>query len=522
MFAKQELELKPVSTLGTSENIYSVISEGIKETFRAIDRFELQACDDLKKMRDEHIFKAGGYKTFEEYCESELHAWGGYRRIGQLIGAKQVIDALQETPFSNVITRERQARPLLRLVKDKEKLQEAVAIACQNNPCPTGTEISKAVRLVAPLPHNANKVQEPRFLTGAEVIVSSQTHIRYGEIGVIAAEAPNHWQQIVEFENGRESIRNNDLDASSSPFPKVERTPVPKTYTEDELQRAIAEAKMGFFSELEAAASSQIQEELVAYRNLVSQKADEVDQLRRRLAELESLRELEVENELLKARVSELEAVIADKPLQDWGNTFNKQAEKVLNKEVKKMLGDVEKWDIRLLSYDPPATDQGLVVRLLSLSLEAASDSMPSIATRLRRAAAIILQVDERSIAEKASQLRQLDTAIRDTRACISSPYATGEELNGIVGKYSLIREEIWEALSKNERLAFNKLESDLQVQKSIQVGSRVSHSDKFNQLYSKVGTVVQFENDNFLVHWDGYEQPLFRHRYEANELRLI
>ncbi|WP_141699775.1 hypothetical protein [Nostoc sp. KVJ20] len=41
------------------------------------------------------------------------------------------------------------------------------------------------------------------------MIVSSQSHPRYGESGVIEADAPNHWQQIVTFADGERLLVNN-------------------------------------------------------------------------------------------------------------------------------------------------------------------------------------------------------------------------------------------------------------------------------------------------------------------------
>ncbi|MEH2023039.1 hypothetical protein [Nostoc sp.] len=51
---------------------YSVVNTSIQETFTAIDRFEWQASDELRLMRDNHYYQDGGHKSFEDYCESEL------------------------------------------------------------------------------------------------------------------------------------------------------------------------------------------------------------------------------------------------------------------------------------------------------------------------------------------------------------------------------------------------------------------------------------------------------------------
>lgn len=82
-------------TLDQAETLtpdYNTLNSGIKETFTTLDRFEWQAVDELLQMRDCELYIEAGYTSFQEYCHRELSAWGGYRRITQLLGAKKVID----------------------------------------------------------------------------------------------------------------------------------------------------------------------------------------------------------------------------------------------------------------------------------------------------------------------------------------------------------------------------------------------------------------------------------------------
>ncbi|MEH2231086.1 MAG: hypothetical protein V7K71_15940 [Nostoc sp.] len=247
---------KTMLTLNRSETTsaldYSNLNTSIQETFTAIDRFEWQAVDEILLMREQQLYLQAGYKNFEEYCQRELYVWGGYRRINQLLGAKKVIDAVGE--LGGHIKNERQARPLLRLVKEPEKLKQAVAIALKDNPSPAESDFAAAVNIVVPqLPRKKQstqepmvpKIQEPVVPQKAIVTVSQQSHPRYGEEGTIEADAPNRWQQIVTFTDGeRLLINNTDLDAPSVPFPR-ERT-YPAEYTE-----AIAALKEQHQQELE-------------------------------------------------------------------------------------------------------------------------------------------------------------------------------------------------------------------------------------------------------------------------------
>jgi hypothetical protein len=139
---------------------YSNLNISIKETFTAIDRFECFAVDEILVMREQQLYLQAGYKNFSEYCQRELYAWGGYRRINQLLGAKKVIDAVGE--LGGHIKNERQARPLLRLVKEPEKLKQAVAIALKDNPDPSVSDFAAAANIVVPqLPRKKQSIQEP-------------------------------------------------------------------------------------------------------------------------------------------------------------------------------------------------------------------------------------------------------------------------------------------------------------------------------------------------------------------------
>ncbi|MHC5826957.1 MAG: hypothetical protein ACYT04_66580, partial [Nostoc sp.] len=176
-----------------------------------------------------------GYKNFEQYCQGELHVYGGYRRINQLLGASKVIVAAGE--LGPQIKNERQARPLLRLAKEPEKLIAAITLALSSNPEPSESDFAAAANIVAPMPRARKPFhQEPMVPKNQEplvpknvITISSPEHPSYGESGVIEASAPNNSQQIVTFADGERLLVNNtDLDAA---IVSPDRT-YPKEYTE--------------------------------------------------------------------------------------------------------------------------------------------------------------------------------------------------------------------------------------------------------------------------------------------------
>lgn len=322
---------------------YSVVNTSIQETLTAIDRFEWQAIDELRLMRDNGYYSDAGYVSFEDYCEKELTKHGGYRRVRDLLSAKKVVDTLPEE-LREKITKPSQTRSLLRLVKTPDKLEQAVAIAAKEKPFPTAADFAKAVQQVAPTTKRTTKSENPKTQLCNSVTVSSLSHPRYGDSGVIEADAPNRWQQIVTFSDGERLLINNaDLDAPSVPFPR-ERT-YPAEYTEaiaqireqhqQELERLEQELRIGLQTEATARAEEQVQEQLSSLQRLFKQQKEQNIQLQQRLDEMESLRQLEADNQQLLSRIQELEHAVQQHPVQQWGNTMTQQAAKALNKQVK-------------------------------------------------------------------------------------------------------------------------------------------------------------------------------------------
>ncbi|MEH2039195.1 hypothetical protein [Nostoc sp.] len=377
---------------------YSVVNTSIQETFTAIDRFEWQAIDELRLMRDNHYYKDGGYLSFEEYCENELTKHGGYRRVRDLLSAKKVVDTLPES-LKDKITKPSQTRSLLRLVKTPDKLEQAVAIAAKEKLFPTAADFAKAVQKVAPIVKRAAKSENPKTQLCNSVTVSSLSHPRYGDSGVIEADAPNHWQQIVTFADGERLLINNaDLTGLNDAIVSESsgRT-YPKEYTEaiaaiekrhkQELERLSEELKIGLQAEAGAKAEAQVQEQIQSLQQLFKQQKEENIQLQQRLLEMEGLQKLEIENQRLQQRIQDLENAVEQRPSQEWGNTMTQQVTKVLNKQVKLALEKTI--DLRSLAVEPPKENAQECLRLMGMALKNLASAMNN--TQALEAAAIIL-----------------------------------------------------------------------------------------------------------------------------------
>ncbi|MBN3923118.1 hypothetical protein [Nostoc sp. NMS4] len=515
---------------------YSNLNTSIQETFTAIDRFEWQAVDEILQMREQQLYLQAGYKNFEEYCQRELCVWGGYRRINQLLGAKKVIDAVGE--LGGHIKNERQARPLQRLVKEPEKLKQAVAIALKDNPSPGESDFAAAANIVVPqLPRKKQsiqepmvpKIQEPVVPQKAIVTVSQQSHPRYGEEGTIEADAPNRWQQIVTFADGERLLINNaDLDAHSVPFST--EPSYPSQYSEaiaalkeqhqQELERLQQELRIGLQSEATARAEEQVSEQIQSLQNLYKQQREQNIQLQQRLDEMEGLRKLEIENQQLQQRIQELEHAVQQHPVQQWGNTMTQQATKALNKQVKQALEKTI--DLRSLAVEPPKENPQECLRLMGMALKNLASAMNN--TQALEAAALILgsEPTPSAIAYRAEQLEMLPQAISDIRRVLSQPGCTWQDYWAVAQEYEVIKADYWAELTREETNLITALQNASSQPDTIGIGSIVSHADPYRTLYVERGEVVEDLGEELIVAWDCWrEQSKKTDRYSRDELRF-
>ncbi|MBD2535394.1 hypothetical protein H6G97_40765 [Nostoc flagelliforme FACHB-838] len=507
---------------------YGVVNTSIQETFTAIDRFEWQASDELRLMRDKGYYEDGGHKSFEAYCESELTKHGGYRRVKDLFAAKRVVDTLPEELRPH-ITKPSQTRSLLRLVKTPDKLEQAVAIAAKEKPFPTAADFAKAVQQVAPTKKRATKGENPKTQLCNSVTVLSPEHPRYGESGVIEADAPNRWQQIVTFPDGERLLVNNaDLDAPSVPFPREQN--YPPEYTEaiaqikeqhqQELERLSNELRIGLKSEASDRAEEQAKEQIQSLQNLYKHQKEQNIQLQQRLDEMEGLRKLEIENQQLHQRIQELEHAVEERPSQQWGNTMTQQASKALNKQVKQALEKTI--DLRSLAHEPPKENAQECLRLMGMALKNLASAMNN--AQALEAAAIILgsEPTPTAIAYRAEQLEMLPQAVSEIRAVLAKPRCTWQEFWDVAQEYEVIKQDYWAELTTQETDLITALQNASSQPDTIGVGSIVSHADPYRTLYVERGEVVEDLGEELVVAWDCWkEQSKKTDRYFRDELRF-
>ncbi|BAY84325.1 hypothetical protein NIES267_38210 [Calothrix parasitica NIES-267] len=103
-----------------------------------------------------------------------------------------------------------------------------------------------------------------------------------------------------------------------------------------------AEEAVGKFVEIRDAALLAAKEEIIAAQKhaqkMEQAKHELIEQLIAKENELQSVRGLVDTNQQLQQRIEDLEKALEDSNKDSWGNTFNKQAAKVVNKELEKTI----------------------------------------------------------------------------------------------------------------------------------------------------------------------------------------
>ncbi|WP_414543896.1 hypothetical protein [Nostoc sp. CCY0012] len=255
---------------------------------------------------------------------------------------------------------------------------------------------------------------------------------------------------------------------------------------------------------------------------------------------MEALRQLEFENQQLKQRIQELEHAVQEHPSQQWGNTFNKQATKALNKEVKRSLEKTI--DLRSLAQEPPKENPQECLRLMGMALRNLASAMNN--TQALEAAAIILgsEPTPQAIAFRAEQLQLLPQAVSDIRAVLSKPGCSWWDYLSVAQEYEVIKQDYLAELTPQEAdliIALEKAESSQITEPSvlqetpaesgssncelIRLGCIIAHADVYCALYKAKGEVIEDLGDAVWVAWDHWkEKPKKTDRYFKDELRLL
>jgi hypothetical protein len=335
-------------------------------------------------------------------------------------------------------------------------------------------------------------------------------------------------------------------------------------------------------SSAEAEALVSTREQLEAAQRVASEKAKEVVKLQQQVEELNSLRSLEAENQQLRDEIERLNRAWDIKP-PEWDHPLNKKAIELVSVGVQKIVENLEpELHLRALAVSPPS-DAKEALRLMAIAMGNLAKALND--TNALSAAAILLKckptaeavaaaVEGRGVGEEKSlqeltpsplvwgveeqttpttigleasphtphptpfsyeteREQMIREALRDIRLVLSQNPTWGS-FWAIAREYEVIKREYWKKLNPQEKELIGQLVKHRHEEASAEEGgesvtqacpfpndSRVMIADQYSARAKIQGTVIGFENENYLVHWDDCDRPLFQHRYEERELKL-
>ena len=197
----------------------------------------------------------------------------------------------------------------------------------------------------------------PLLTPGTRIVVKSDDRGWTGYAGIIMSEwNSDFWvlldhtvaqgMDVKHFFKPHQLQPESEKTAIKPAFPKEMFTPA---QVEQKIAEALAtrekekaEEELGRFVEIKDAALKAAKEEIIAAQKHATQmeqaKHQLIEQLIVKEKELESVRGLVNQNQQLQQRIKDLEKALEDSNRDSWGNTFNKQAAKVVNKELEKTI----------------------------------------------------------------------------------------------------------------------------------------------------------------------------------------
>ena len=207
------------------------------------------------------------------------------------------------------------------------------------------------------LPENSQPISPSPLTPGMRIVIKSDDRGWTGYTGIIMSEWRGDFWVLLD----HTVAQGMDVKQLFKPHqlqPESEKTAIkaasPKhMFTPAEVEQKIAEAleqrdkeraeeELGKFVEIRDAALKAAKEEISAAQKhaqkMEQAKHELIEQLIAKENELNSVRSLVSENQQLQQRIQDLEKALEDSNKNSWGNTFNKQAASLVNKELEKTI----------------------------------------------------------------------------------------------------------------------------------------------------------------------------------------
>ncbi|BAZ37553.1 hypothetical protein NIES4101_34760 [Calothrix sp. NIES-4101] len=363
-FAKPDLQTKAKSTLGSFFGFVRQTFDGLLEIGRSLQDFYfdcLAFCPNGKKVFSEWLASPDfGASRYIASSAMEIYAWfeklpaRSQKLIRQNVQNWSVSALRQLTKVSHDLVKElvRSGKKTAAQVKQESGSEGAREKGNKQAP---STEVSQTPALPT-----------AELAPGMRIVVKEDNTGWTGHSGIIMSKRENEFWVLLDHtvSQGMEVkhlLKPHQIEPEAQqPARKANSQ---ELFTAVEVEQKIADAiaqnnrekaesEQGRFIEIRDAALQAAKREIqaaqeharaIAQKNqdLLTQLAAKEEEVRwRSLSERESLKNLATKNQQLQQRVAELEKALeySNSRTDNWGNTLNKQAARVVNKEIEKAI----------------------------------------------------------------------------------------------------------------------------------------------------------------------------------------
>ncbi len=355
-FDKLDLQNKAKTTLGNFLGFVRQTFDGLLEVGRALQDVYLDCL----------AFCPNGKKVFSEWLDSKDFGVSRYiassameisapfdklptklQRLVQQNVQQWSVSALQQlTKVSHDLVKE--------LVRTGKKT--AAQVKKERGKKGEGEKLNNIPPLRPSSTSPLRQLPTPELAPGMRIVVTGDDMGWNGHSGIIMSNQEGDFWVLLDH-TVRQGMEVKHLLKSHQIQPEVQQSvtkPVSKeTFTAEQVEQKIAEAlaqhnkekaesEQGRFVEIRDAALQAAKQELLAAeqhaQKMAQAKQELIEQLAAKENELQSVRALLLRNQQLSSRVVELEKALENASANNWGNTFSKQAAKVVNSELEKAI----------------------------------------------------------------------------------------------------------------------------------------------------------------------------------------
>ena len=360
-FTLPDLQTKAKSTLGNFLGFVRQTFDGLLEVGRALQDLYfdcLRECPNRKKVFSSWL-SSDDFGSSRYVATSAMEIWGWFEKLSPKI-QRLVRQNVQKWSVSALRQLTKVSTDLIKeLVRTGKKTAQQVKKSGGGGVRESGGVIAQQSlqnaksQLNSPAPPLPNSPIP--LAPGVRVVVTcDKTWAGYRGI-IMSQQADSFWVLLDNTVAQGMDIKN--LFKESQLQPETQQgnnsTTSEQLFTLEQVEEKIASAfaqrdkekaeeEQGQFIKIRDAALQAAKRELIAaeqhVQKLVQRSQALIEQLAAKEEELQSVRALQIENQKLEQRVAELEKALAGASANNWGNTFNAQAAKVVNSDLEKTI----------------------------------------------------------------------------------------------------------------------------------------------------------------------------------------